>query len=94
VKGEFIAGISKETDTSISRIEIIYVGINSLNVSTISSRPVIPSLSQAKLFSWVSVVPEGLEGLLYQYGLITNPTGVFTASPPHSGKHYHITLSK
>jgi len=55
-----------------------------------SPRPVIPSLSKAKLFSWVSVVPEGLERLLYQYCPITVPTGLITASPSCSVKHCHV----
>lgn len=52
-------------------------------------------MSQAKLFAWVFVVPGGLEGLLYQYCLMTVPTGLITASPPCcSDKHFHVTLSK
>ena len=68
--------------------------INSLYVSTFSLRPVIPSLSHAKLFSWLFVFPEGLEGLLYLHCLMTVPTGLITASSPCSDKHYHVALSK
>ena len=68
----------------------IFFRINPPYVYKFSSRPVIRSMSQVKLFSWGSVVPKGLEGLLYQSCLMTVPTGLITASPPYSVKQCHV----